>query len=418
MSGDSKKSIFQKRWVQTSFALCTAVVLYLFLSNIHILLSGLGSFISFVSPVLIGLVMAYIMNPLCSVFEKQVFKKVDNVKNRHRFAVLCTITAVILILTLLLIVLIPQLFKSVTYLVRHIHVYTAQLQGFVDRIAGMSADKHVNIQNITKIVNDILESVTSSITGNYDTLVDASVSFGKQVLNYLIAFILAVYFLLDKDRLLLGCNRLMQAVLRGNRYNRTKDFLSRCNTILVRYIAFDLIDGLMVGCVNYLFMKITGMPYAGLISIVVGVANLAPTFGPIVGCALGAFILVLINPLQALIFIIFTILLQVFDGYIFKPRLFGATLGVSSIWILIFIIVGGRMFGIIGILVAIPTAAIVDFVYHETIIARLEERRNHLPDNDLKSVGQTLRDDLFDTSETMDSETVAMVPGENSMTDL
>ncbi len=417
MSGDSKKSIFQRRWVQTAFALCIAVLLYLFLSNIHLLLSGLGSFISFVSPVLIGLVMAYILNPLSNVFENQVFRKIDNEKTRHRLAVLCTITAVILILTLLLIVLIPQLVNSVTYLVRHINVYTAQLQGFVDRIAGMSADKHFNIQNITNVVNDVLGSITSSITGNYDTLVDASVSFGKQVLNYLIAFILAVYFLLDKDRLLLGCKRLMQAVLRGDRYNRTTDFLGRCNTILVRYIAFDLIDGLMVGCVNYVFMKITGMPYAGLVSIVVGVANLAPTFGPIVGCALGAFILVLINPLQALFFIVFTILLQVFDGYIFKPRLFGATLGVSSIWILIFIIVGGRMFGIIGILVAIPAAAIVDFVYHETIISRLEERRNHLPDNDSKSAIQTLRDDLSDTSLETETDSVAIIYEEDGKTE-
>ena len=417
MSGDSKKSIFQRRWVQTAFALGIAVLLYLFLSNIHLLLSGLGSFISFVSPVLIGLVMAYILNPLSNVFENQVFRKIDNEKTRHRLAVLCTITAVILILTLLLIVLIPQLVNSVTYLVRHINVYTAQLQGFVDRIAGMSADKHFNIQNITNVVNDVLGSITSSITGNYDTLVDASVSFGKQVLNYLIAFILAVYFLLDKDRLLLGCKRLMQAVLRGDRYNRTTDFLGRCNTILVRYIAFDLIDGLMVGCVNYLFMKIFSMPYAGLVSIVVGVANLAPTFGPIVGCALGAFILVLINPLQALFFIVFTILLQVFDGYIFKPRLFGATLGVSSIWILIFIIVGGRMFGIIGILVAIPAAAIVDFVYHETIISRLEERRNHLPDNDSKSAIQTLRDDLSDTSLETETDSVAIIYEEDGKTE-
>ncbi len=403
MSGDTKKSILYSRWLQTTLSLCIAVLLYLFVSHIHLLVSGVESFVSFISPVLIGLVLAYILNPLSNVFENHVFKGINNEKNRHRLAVLSTITAVLVLLTLLLIVLIPQLFRSVTYLVSHINIYTMQLQAFVDRIAGMSADKHVNIENITNMINDILSSITSSITGNYDSLMTASVSFGKQILNYLIAFILAVYFLLDKEKLLNSCKKLMNAVLRGENYDWTMTFLTRCNTILVRYIAFDVIDGLMVGAVNYVFMKIAGMPYAGLVSIVVGVSNLAPTFGPIVGCVIGAFILVLINPVQALVFIIFTVLLQIFDGYIFKPRLFGATLGVSSIWILIFIIVGGRMFGVGGILLAIPAAAITDFVYHEIILEYLEKRKKNRQesgqDENRKTVIETIREEFSEMTE-------------------
>ena len=396
MSGNTKKSILRSRWLQMTLSLCTVVLLYLFISHIHLLVSGLGSFVSFISPVLTGLVLAYILNPLSNVFEERVFSKIQKQGRRHRLAVSCTVLLVLLLLTLLLIVLIPQLFRSIAYLVGHIGVYTAQLQGFVNRIAGESADKHVEIANITNTFNDILEKITQSITGNYDNLVDASVSFGKQVFNYLIAFIMAVYFLLDKEKLLRGCGRLMQAAMRSGSYERTMDFLTRCHTILIRYIAFEIIDGLMVGITNYIFMKITAMPYAGLVSIVVGVTNLAPTFGPIVGCVIGSFILVLINPLQALLFIIFTILLQIFDGYIFKPRLFGATLGVSPIWILIFIIVGGRMFGVWGILLAIPMAAIADFVYNEMIIARMENRRRsrqeNNPEKESRTVMQTIRE--------------------------
>ena len=109
------------------------------------------------------------------------------------------------------------------------------------------------------------------------------------------------------------------------------------------------------------------MPFTALVSVIVGVTNLAPTFGPIVGAIIGGFILLLVNPLMAFWFIIFTIILQTFDGYLIKPVLFGDTLGVSSIMILIFIIVGSRMFGVWGILLAIPTAAICDFIYKDFI---------------------------------------------------
>lgn len=399
MSGDRKKSILRNRWLQLTASLCIAVLLYLIMSHINLLLKGLGVLVSFITPVLSGLVLAYIMNPLSVVFEDYVFKKIENAKTRHRLAVVATIGVVMLLLTLLLMVLIPQLFNSAAYLVSHIDDYADKLQGLIVATAG----DHLQIESIVAFFNDILDQITERISGNYDSLVNASVSLGKQVANQFIGFILAIYFLLGKEKLLNEGKRLIQAVMKGDSYDRTMDFLTRCHTILIRYIAFDIIDGLVVGLINYIFMKITWMPYAGLVSIVIGVTNLAPTFGPIVGCLIGAFILVLINPLQAAFFILFTILLQIFDGYIFKPRLFGATLGASPIWILIFIIVGGRMFGIWGILLAIPAASILGFVYNEMIVSRLEDRRKQRQENGLeeesKTVIQSIRDGISEMTD-------------------
>ena len=145
--------------------------------------------------------------------------------------------------------------------------------------------------------------------------------------------------------------------------------------ILIRYIGVDVVDGIVVGVVNFLFMVIMRMPYTALISVIVGITNLAPTFGPIVGAVIGAFILVLVNPWYALWFLIFTIILQTVDGYILKPRLFGESLGVSALMVLISIIIGGRLFGVVGILFAIPFAAIIDFVWKDYVIKKLEERK-------------------------------------------
>ena len=122
-------------------------------------------------------------------------------------------------------------------------------------------------------------------------------------------------------------------------------------------------------------MTIAGMPYVILTSVVVGVTNLAPTFGPIVGGVIGGFILVLVNPWYALWFIIFTIILQTCDGYVIKPKLFGGSLGVPAVWILVSIIVGGRMFGVWGVLLAIPFAAIFDYIFREIIWVRINRRK-------------------------------------------
>ena len=174
----------------------------------------------------------------------------------------------------------------------------------------------------------------------------------------------------------------MHAILSERMFQSSCKFWNHCNTIMIRYIVGELLDALIIGVSNFVFFLIAGLPYNLLISVVVGVTNLAPTFGPIVGGVVGAFILVLNNPWHALWFIIFTIILQTIDGYVIKPKLFGNTLGVSSVWILVCIIVGGRMFGVPGILLAIPFAAISDYVYNNYILVVLENRKSKKRDRE------------------------------------
>jgi len=151
--------------------------------------------------------------------------------------------------------------------------------------------------------------------------------------------------------------------------------MSRCNNILVRYIVFSLLDGVIVGGANAVFMAICGMQYVGLVSVVCGVTNLIPSFGPVIGAVIGGFILLLVNPWHALMFLAFTAILQTLDGYVIKPKLFGDSLGVSGLLILCSIVLFGNIFGVVGILLAIPLAAIIDFTYEEGILPLLEMRR-------------------------------------------
>ncbi|MBE5861551.1 MAG: AI-2E family transporter [Lachnospiraceae bacterium] len=141
-----------------------------------------------------------------------------------------------------------------------------------------------------------------------------------------------------------------------------------------KYIIAELVEALVVGSANFIFMLIFGMPYAVLVSVVVGITNMIPTFGPIFGAAIGGLILLLADPWKAVAFLIFTAILQTLDGYVLKPKMYGDALGVSPVMILVFIIVGGKMFGVIGILIAIPLAAILSIVISKFQAVLLERK--------------------------------------------
>ena len=171
------------------------------------------------------------------------------------------------------------------------------------------------------------------------------------------------------------CSQLGKALFEKGRYDAFKTFWYRCDTILSHYIAYSLLECIMVGLINAFFMLVMRMQYVGMISVVVALTNLVPTFGPIFGGLIGAFILLMVRPWHALAFIIFTLILQTVDGYVIKPNMFGDSLGVSGLLILVTIITGGKMFGVTGIILAIPFAAILDFVYKDYILVKLREKR-------------------------------------------
>ena len=210
----------------------------------------------------------------------------------------------------------------------------------------------------------------------------------------MLGLILSIYLLLAKESVITGIKRFIKALFAKKNYDGVITFFSRCDAILARYIVYSLIDGLIIGVVNAIFMAIVGMQYVGLVSVVVAVTNLIPTFGPIIGAVIGGFVLLLVNPLHALAFLIFTLILQICDGYILKPKLFGDSLGISSLLILAAVIVGGNMFGVVGILLAIPFAAILDFVYKDYVLMTLEIRRQkkdkeEKDNNKIKEINET-----------------------------
>ena len=368
------KEWLKQNWVAYSVALCIGILFYVIISNIGNVWGAIKQIYSFITPVIGGAIIAYLLNPLMVFYEKTLFRWVKNRIIKRGFSVFLTFVTFILAIAILLIALIPQIAESITTIIDNLDVYVATLQNILAKV-GTSADElKINIHTFTDMGTSMLTSFTENIPDNIDSIVSTSVNIGSSIISTVIAFILAVYFLSDKENMVGGGARLLSLILSDKQYKSWADFWSRCNIILLRYIGGDILDAIIVGFANFIFMSCTSMSYSVLISLVVGVTNLAPTFGPIVGAVIGAFILVLVNPWHAFWFLVFTIILQTLDGYVIKPKLFGNTLGISSVWILISIIVFGRIFGIVGVLLAIPFAAIIDFTYRELFIVWLEKR--------------------------------------------
>ena len=366
------KNWFNKNWFPYTVATCSAVVLYLLLSHINYLFSAIDVLFKYFTPVITGIIIAYLLHPLVGFFEKKVFAKIKNKDLIRALSVILAVATLILVIVLLMIALIPQLVDSITTFLSNLEGYAASLENMLNTLSqeAETGNFHLDISGITSKINTFLSTFSQQLPRFLESAISVSAGIGRNVTNSVLGFILALYFLMGQERIVAGTKRLAKQFMTPRQMDAVGSFWDKCNKILLQYITYDLLDGLIVGAVNWIFMLCTGMSYSVLISVVVGVTNLAPTFGPILGAIIGGFVLVLVNPFHALLFLIFTVILQTMDGYILKPRLFGGSLNVPSIWILVTLVVGGRMFGVAGIMLAIPFAAIFNVVYTNWIEKR------------------------------------------------
>ena len=366
-----KKGNFRdQKWYPNTIAICSGVVLYVALTNLPAIMQGLKSIRIYFSTVLWGCVIAYTINPLASFFERTICSPIKNPKTKWEISVGAAMITVIAVFTLLMVTIVPQLINSVQLFASNIDSYASSLEALISR-----ADFLKEFTSLTNIIDSWADYVGNFLTKNIDKILSTSADIGKAAVNFFIAVILSVYLLMEKRHVKEYSYRFMHALMAEKKTKKIMTFLRRCDNILVRYISCSLLESVIIFAANAMFMNICGMEYVGLISVIVAVFNLIPTFGPMIGGLIGAFILVLIRPYHALLFLIFTIILQTIDGYVIKPKLFGNSLGVSGLLILISVIVCGNMFGITGIVLAIPIAAIVDFSYTDLLLPALEKHK-------------------------------------------
>lgn len=366
-----KERLRNKKWYPYTVAACIAVTFYVILNNLGSISAGLGTFFGYFRAVVIGIVLAYIMNPMASMLDRRLFNKIKNKKLAWNLSIGLTVIMLLLIIAFILYILVPQLVESFGALVSNMDEY---VDSFQKLLAKWDLEDKFNIAGILSSSENLLQGIQTFFGDNINNVVNASAAAGKSIFSWVIAMILSVYLLSSRDNIKTDLIKIFRRFTPEKKYEDVMSFLTRCDEILVKYIVSDLLDAVIIGVANAILMACFGMQYVGLISIVMAVTNLIPTIGPVIGGAIGAFILLLIRPSHALIFIIFTFVLQFIDSYVIKPKLFGNSLGVSGLLILISIIVFGNMFGIVGVLLAIPLAAILDFAYRDVLKPIIENK--------------------------------------------
>lgn len=328
----------------------------------------IGTFFSFIwkiiSPLVAGAIIAYMIDPIARFFERRSSKKKKMRKMSRNGAIALSCVLVFGGLFLLFAILTPSIIGSVTSLTGNIDNYEQTVLAFSKRW-GLGGERFsATVAVIIKKLKDWVPVLTHN-------MLKSSSKMSGTLANIGVGCILGVYFMIYKKSILPWISGFFRKVIPADDYQKFTGFCERCNTILLKYLSCSLLDALFIGVANAIFMLVFRIPNVALISVLVGVTNLAPTFGPLIGGIIGFIILALVNPGYGVLFLIFTCVIQTIDGYVVKPKIYGNSLGVSSLWILIAIICGGKVFGVVGVLLAIPFAAIVQYLLEEILFGKI-----------------------------------------------
>ena len=368
----------KNRWSGLTISLCIVVVFYMLLSHIGSVKGFFNSFLTITSTVIIGAVIAYTVNPLAVFIYKRV-KKIIKKNEDVAWIVSAVVSLVFIIgiLVALLIVITPMLVENITNFAMGLSGYMNSLRTLISE-SELDEDFKHNLIDFIKEQSNLTTVIRRFALGNDVTasgVIKFSASLGSGAFNLLIGIILSFYFLIGKKKLVELLSEFFYLIIPTKHYDNCKNVWTRFNSIFSRFIVCELVDALLVGLINELFMFSMHMPYAVFCSVVVALTNLAPTFGPFVGAFICAVILLLAQPESVIPFLIFTLALQLIDGYVIKPRLFGSALKVPAFLVLVFLVVGGKLWGVPGVLLAIPLAAILSYIYREIAVPWLAQRK-------------------------------------------
>ncbi len=339
----------------------------------------LSLIISAVTPLVLGMVIAYMVNIIMSGYEKIYFPKAKSkalVKSRRPVCLVAALLTIIAIIVLIVALIVPELIKAIKLLIE-------KLPGALDwffsnetvlKILPENYLDEIQKINWTKNINDLLEFLKEHMGTIAQTATDAISSVVGVITNFVIGLIFALYILASKEKLRGQLFEIMESYLPEKWYARLRHLFSTANRCFHSFIVGQVTDACILGLLCTLGLLIMRMPYAPMIGVLVGFTALIPIVGAYIGAGVGAFLILTESPLKALIFLIFLVLLQQFEGNLIYPKIVGDKVGLPAIWVLAAITIGGGLGGIPGMLVGVPTAATIYSLVRESLNKRRAEK--------------------------------------------
>lgn len=352
------------------------ICIYIVLNNLPQLTGYLNGKIKVISPIIVGFMIAYILNIPMRFFELKVFDKIKFVRKKKRgLALLSTLIICILLLIGFFSFVVPQLIQSAESLVDIIPTYIEKVTKLVDNLI-TKYDFNENImQKIQESGAMIIEYVSNLIMTLGTTLLDISSNVLSGVFNTVVSLVLAIYMLINKENLIRTIKKIVLAFVSSKIAGKIAYGAEITDHAFTGFVRGQLIEAFIIGITCFLGLTLFGFQYALLISVLVGVTNVIPIFGPFIGAVPSVIILFTVSPSQAIWFIIFIIVLQQIEGNIIYPRVVGSSIGLSGFWVLTAVIVGNNLYGLLGIIIGIPIFATIYTLMRKITDDRLKKKK-------------------------------------------
>lgn len=352
------------------------LILYVFLTNFSIISNLWGKITGILFPFIIGFALAFLLNPIMMFFESKVFANWKcKGKGKRTISMLIALLIAFTIVTFLICLIVPAVIDSVSDLVSNNEVYISRFSNFITDIF---EDYHLDTSKINDIVgrsSDFLTYFGDMFTTTLPAIVSTSYGIIKSILNLLIGVAAAMYLLLDKETFISNVKKINFAILPRPVASYLKRLVNIVKKVFYDFIVGKAVDSMIIGVICYIGLSLMGIKYAALLSVIVGITNMIPVFGPFIGAVPGIIILMIIQPVQSIYFAIFILVLQQFDGNILGPLILGDKLGLPSFWILFSVTVGGALFNVVGMFIGVPTFAVIYYAVKEYINLRLERKQ-------------------------------------------
>ena len=383
-------------WGITAFLVIAAAVLfYMLLQHLPDVKKGWNRIMTIVAPFVWGLIIAYLLLPLTRQLEKLLSSnamKKAHVKGKFARIASIIISEVVLLvlLTAFVLLILPQLYSSIETIVVNSPEYYSKMSEWIE----LKLEDHPEVekyvaQALESMSNQLLDLVKNRLLPSMGNVI-SSVTTGvyaafRGVYNLIIGIIVSIYILSNREMAKAGFRKVLYTIFSVETAEKIRSGILFTDRTFMGFLSGKLLDSAIIGLVCYIFCVIVKMPYSLLVSVMIGITNIIPFFGPLIGLIPSAFIILLVDPFKCLIFVIFIIILQQIDGNILGPKILGSSVGINGFWVMFAIILGGGLFGFPGLILGVPVFVVIYSAMTTLIDKKL--KREDLP-QDYESYAQ------------------------------
>lgn len=358
-----------------------AIVLFALAMNWGAIVRYAGVLITVFRPLILGFGIAFVLNIILRAYEEKLlaplFSKYPRLKKTKRaIGIVLTYVTVILVIAGIICFLVPQVASSFDVLVQNMPGYAQKVQEVANEwITRLNIDQML-INEFTANWKEILSKAGDFLSTTVFQIFNITVGVTTGIMSFVMGLIFSVYMLATKEKLIGSLKRLLRAFTSDWIYTQIDRIGKEANRLFSLFIGGQLIEAVILGTLCFIGMSLLRIPYAPLISVLVGITSLIPILGAWLGVVPSALILLMENPLQALIFVLFILILQQIEGNLIYPRVVGNAIGLGGFWVLLAITVGGGLFGLTGMLISVPLMALLYTLLREIVYNRLDRRKH------------------------------------------